>query len=171
MYKHQRSRVCGRDLQHSAHALVLNGKPVHRGKQTDAVKMPAVQGRAHAFRCVRHHGVRHEVAVETIGISTRGGCHGLLISRNAGDQRRATHAVTVQFLDPDRRQRFGRCRWSLPAEYGGDVLRHLCSPLGRPLRRSLRRERRKKTVREEMDVCVSDFDLSPWALHTLDCEV
>ena len=23
MYKHQRSRVCGRDLQHSAHALVL----------------------------------------------------------------------------------------------------------------------------------------------------
>jgi len=81
-------------------------------------------------------------------MAAHGGSDGFFVTRDARDQRRAGHAVRVEFLDPSRRERLGRVR-RFPAELAAQVRDGLRSA-------TLGRQGGEEAVREEVTVSVVD---------------
>src|SRR5579872_1899343 len=74
--------VCG-DFEQRAHAFVLHGVAVHRGKQANTMDVAFLECAAHSSRGVGRGWVHHEMTEEAFRISTNRGRHGLLVAGDA----------------------------------------------------------------------------------------
>ena len=138
--EHHSIRAFGRSLDHPQGAHVLQRHVVHGRKKADARQALLGERSFRARRRVGARGIDHEKADDPSRMPRHRPGDRRLVTRHAGNERRAAHAVRVQFAYPSVRQRV-RIAGIVPLELAVDSRGIGCESL-------------KERPREEMTVGV-----------------
>ena len=115
MHEDGRSRPRDGRVEEEPHAIVLNRIAVHGGEQADHAEPFVIDRTRSRGSRLRQRWIHHEEPDEAPRMPADGGGNRGRVAGHAGDERRARHAMTVEFNDPSVRELLGRAG-PIPAE-------------------------------------------------------